>query len=143
MKKAFTLIELVLIIILIAILAKVGMGYTKTDYLQKDVEYFLLQIKKTKFKAMGAYKVGGHCLSLDEDEVVDGEANEANPYKFRSTITSDADKLCFDEFGRAYKNDINPSSYMKKPLDIELEYKSKSCTIKVYPLTGYGIISCD
>ncbi len=143
MKKAFTLVELIFVIVLIAILAKVGMSFVKVDYLQKDVEYLLLKIKKTKFKAMGSYRENGHCVKLDKDSIVDNEKKEANSYKFRSYISSNADEICFDEFGRPYENNLNASSYIKEVLDIRLSNKSKTCAIKVYPLTGYGIISCD
>lgn len=153
MKKAFTLIELIFIIVIIGIIAGVGFSMVSPQYNLRDGEFLLLKIKQAKFKAMNYEgQKDSTCITLTRTSLNNNEnSNPKNqhPYKFRSNVTSAVNNLCFDSLGRPHDGasyvgeNVRLDTLMHDILDINLVNNGKSCVIRVYPLTGYGIISCQ
>ncbi len=152
MKNAFSLIELIFVIALIAILSGIGFSYTKSDYLQKDGEFILLKIKQARFNAIGNDDDANDkaCITLTKSALEN--TTKQNPYslhvniRIKSPINFNSEKkLCFDNIGRPHNGNINPNlnSVIQGFTDIELSYLNNKCTIKVYPLSSYGIILCE
>lgn len=157
MKKAFTLIELIFVIVLIGILGGLGVSSLKVDYANKDGQFLLLKIKETRYKAIGYEgENNASCITLDKNATNTAEKNDPkvkNPYKMRSNISLSfsltKNKLCFDSFGRPHKGDaydangIKLNNLMKNFLTIDVTNGSDTCTIRVHPLSGYAIITCQ
>lgn len=154
MKKAFTLIEIIFVIAIIAILAGIGVSSMKIDHLHKDGEFVLIKIKQAHLNALG---FDGNnekgCIKLTKDAINDLQKTQKdqNPYIIKSNIkakTLQNDILCFDSQGRphngaSYQNNVLiTNNIIKGFTDIKLTYNKKNCTIRVYPLSGYGIILC-
>lgn len=157
MKRAFTLIELIFVIVIIGVLGGLGFSSLKTDYANKDGQFLLLKIKEARYKAIG-YE--GHksesCITLDKNTTNTAEKNNPkvkNPYKIRSNISlslpSANNKLCFDSFGRPHDGDaydingIKLNNFIKNFIKINVTNGGDTCTIGVYPLSGYAIITCQ
>ncbi len=152
MKNAFSLIELIFAIALIAIISGIGFTYTKGNYLQRDGEFILLKIKQARFNAIGNDDETNDkaCVTLTKSAFENSA--EQNPYllhvniKIKSPTNFNSEKkLCFDSLGRPYNGNINSnlSNVIKNFVDVELSYLKNKCTIRVHPLSGYGIILCN
>ena len=142
--KAFTLIELIFVIIIIGIISGVGFSMQKSDYAYRDGEYLLLKLKEARYKAMGFEgKLDEGCIELNANSIQTNELNEVEAYKFRSSIDSNMTDICFDYLGRPhFEDNVDLDTLLQNKKDIILSYNEKSCTVMVYPLSGYGIIAC-
>jgi len=137
MRKAFTLIELIFVIIIIGTLTGVGLNSFKTNYLINDVNFVVGKIRATQYQGIGYSKaefgttdklssdIG--CITLDEDSLNDKD------FKIHATLGGDlaGKKLCFDEKGRPTLNEDS----------LDIIYRGKTVTLKVQALTGYVIIT--
>lgn len=156
MKKAFTLIELILVIVIIAILGGIGFSSMKSDYANKDGNFLLLKIKEARYKAIGFESRkpdGSSCVVVTRAAINTLEANATSPYKIRSNIEVTPaltnDRLCFDSFGKPYNgnaydgaNNMALTNLLHQNLTIKLTQGNDSCFIRVYSLSGYAIITC-
>lgn len=161
MKKAFTLTELIFVMIVIGILVGVGFSSLNPNYLSRDSEFVLIKIKQARYNAIGNdnHEETNNCIQITKKDINDKEISDKSqtPYKLHvdiqiispNSFNSD-NKLCFDSLGRPYNGDSYTSTgnlkldkLIKNFLDIKLTYNSKNCTIRVYPYGGYGIILCE
>jgi len=133
MRKAFTLIELIFVIVIIGIITGVGVNSFKTHYLINDVNFIVGKIRATQYQGIGYSKVqfgtttelnsSIGCITLDKDSL-----NDTN-YKIHSTLVGNlkGETLCFDEKGSPSLSEDN----------LSIEYKNKTVTLKIQPITGY------
>lgn len=143
--RAFTLLELVFVIVIISILSAVGAYYMKPNYLRNDTNFVLMKIKDVKYKAIGYSKelpgLGDINYSVGCIDINDLNDTENSHYKFHSTISvsPSMNTLCFDQYGRLHKdnNTSSLSSILNKNVIITLTYNSKNSTIKIYPISGF------
>ena len=60
MKNAYTLVELIFVIVIIGVLAGVASTSFKSDYLRADMNYIAAKIKEAQYKGIGfEHKVFG------------------------------------------------------------------------------------
>ena len=151
MKRAFSLVELIFVMVIMAILAGIGMSNFKINSLTNDADFVLTKIKQTRFEAIGYDKSNFNgsyisnsvgCIKLDSSDL------SFKNYEIKSLIDSNISTLCFDYLGRPHNgsqdnNKTTIDSLLHSPLQINLTYNQKSKKITVLPISGYSFISCN
>lgn len=146
-KKAFTTIELIFVIVIIAIISSVGVGFIPNYDLLNDTNYILMQIKQKQNRALSYdttwQNAVDYNLTCVEFTTPSLEALDAKKtYKIRSEINPNK-ILCFDFLGRPYEyNDSSPREVqlLLTNFEINVSKSSKTKTISVYPMSGYAKI---
>jgi len=153
-KKAFTLIELVFVIVIIGIITGVGLNSFKTNYLLNDTNFIALKIKNAQFSGIGYSHLdfGGGVSSTDRTGCIEInktslEENATNPhkvnYKLHVTLNPTDTTICFDSKGRPhdgnFTDDFNANLLSSQKI-ITLEYRGKERNITIQPITGYVIV---
>lgn len=148
--KAFTLTELIFVIIIIAILNMTGLYYMKPHYLMNDTNFVMMKIKNTKYQAVGYsknlqglgninYSIG--CISMSKLDDTTG-----TNYKFHSKLSSvspsTVNTLCFDQYGRIHNGSLDGnqsrlSSLLDRNVTITITHSGDSSRIIIYPFSGY------
>jgi prepilin-type N-terminal cleavage/methylation domain-containing protein len=151
-KEAFSLLELIFVLVIIGVLSGVGLYSFKPHYLRDDTNFVLLKLQDTKYKALSYDKslndgdINGSigCIDLQKLNDVYDKKTKSNNYKFHSTITppSDLNILCFDTYGRIYngENDDNATtleSLIYNNVIITLDYGNEEKNITIMTHTGY------
>ena len=144
--KAFSLIELILVIVIMGTLTFSAFEFIPDNTLISDKEMLKLKIMQKKSNALGYKKIGFDdyiCVTFDKDYLnsEDNSSNEKVHYTFKSNISVyglSGNILCFDNFGRIYENevDVNLQNLINKVITIKLTYKNNEKNITIYPLMG-------
>ncbi len=151
-KKAFTLLELVFVIVIIGIMAGIGSSAFRANYLLDDTNFITAKIKEAQFKGIG-YEHNGFgvedntpdftngCIrieqnSLEENATSSGELN----YKLHVSLTPSDTTICFDSKGRPHQNDFTQATLLNNQTTITLNYATQHKTITIEPITGYLLI---
>ncbi|MBN2781832.1 MAG: type II secretion system protein [Campylobacterales bacterium] len=133
MKKGFTLLELIFVIVLLGVLASVGGSFFKPNYIIDDANFIISKIKETQFEAIGFDKQtfdGGEisssvgCITLLKNVLKDDNYNIKSDF---GGVLS-AEIVCFDAKG-------SPNFDTKKSLI--LTHSTDSKTIIIEPKSGY------
>lgn len=144
-RNAFSLIELIFVIVLLGVLSGIGFYMSKPDHARQDAQFTLLKLKEARYRAIGydALSAAG-CVTLTQPAL---SSNETPRHEIKSLISlSDptATILCFDGLGRPHNgNNITLSSLLPNNLTITFTSGDKNATIRVYSGTGYAIIPCN
>ncbi len=138
--KAFSLIELIFVIVIMGILTFTGLRFIPDETLTVDTQMLKQLILAKKSNALG-YKYTGDsnytCITLDKDSL----NNEYN-YTFKSDISvnglENGNEVCFDYLGRPYdgKVDYNLTNLLHNDINMILKYRNKEKNITLYPITG-------
>jgi prepilin-type N-terminal cleavage/methylation domain-containing protein len=144
--RAFTLIELIFVLVIIGIMAFVGMEFIPNETYISDAQMLKKLILTKKTNALG-YKVYGEnndtCLRLNKDYINSEENLSQVKYKFKSDINvsglENGDLICFDYKGRPYDGvvEMNLSHLLEKNVTITLKYHTKEINLTLYPISGY------
>ncbi len=150
MKKAFTLVELITALIIVGILSSIAFYSIKPDYLKNDTNYVFMKLENARYSAIGYDKrvsslgdlnsaIG--CVDFNKLSEIDDKTKSKN-YVFNSTLNYTLDILCFDSAGRLYDGSIDNNmttldSLIQSNVIININYKDKNSTIKIYPFSGY------
>ncbi len=152
MKRAVTLLELVLVLVLIGILSAIGIYSYHPNYLTQDSHFVLMQLLKTKYQGINydkRYKfmstdlntsIG--CIDLNDEEW-NKTANRLH-YKLHSTIhnISGHGVLCFDRYGRAvFDDNLTKNPETTKRDILQLTYRGNELNLSILPVSGYVIIN--
>ena len=152
-KMAFTMVELVFIIVLMGILTKIASSYMPDNRLLSDTHYISMKIKEQQKNAIGydtfhfgsnqCWSIPTHyshdfnltCIESTKEYFENLDRDKS--YKF--TLTFDENMtICFDSLGRPYGS--NPGQLFVSNADINVTYNNKRNTISVLPYSGYVII---
>lgn len=141
-RYAFSLIELIFVIVLMGVLTGIGFYYSRPDYARQDAQYTLLKLKEARYRGIGFEgNLPEGCVTLTAAALSSGDAPS---HQIRSTITTPLQTICFDTLGRPHNgNDITLTSLRTVDTNISFAYGGKSITIILYPRTGYAIIPCS
>ncbi len=152
MKKAFSMVELIFIIVLLGILAKVGVSFIPDNRLLNDTHLITLKIKEAQKNAIGfdAFKFGDTkvwdinrsdfnktCISCSKGFFEKLDANTTLSFQ---SITCSTSVFCFDSFGRPYELNGTSEQLSQRPIELNITYHQKINTISVLPMSGYAII---
>lgn len=149
-KSAFTIIELVFVIILIGILTSVGFSFLQDNRLLNDTDFLVMKIKEKQRNAIGNDITGFDvpwsvennttCMDFNMAILEQEDRNSPNPYQFTSDISvinSTNSTVCFDEFGRPYQS----GQLLMNKIDVNISHNHNEYkTISVQPMSGYVII---
>lgn len=146
MRYAFSLIELIFVIVLIGVLTGIGFYMSRPDYARQDAQYTLLKLKEARYRAIGydALNTTG-CVTLTPTAL--SSSDEAPRHDIKSTMTitpNTVSTVCFDALGRPHDgNSIALGTLMQTEVTILFQNSDKNSTIRVFPQTGYAIIPCN
>ncbi len=139
------MLEIIFIILLMGILAKVGSSFIPNNKLLNDMNYVSMKIKEAQKNAIGYdFFAWGNAMFWDTNrsdfnrscitcnktffESLDHNFT-LNATHVEGSITS----FCFDAMGRPYVQ----GKLLVVPVDINISYQTKSVTISIMPLSGY------
>ncbi|MFZ5375587.1 MAG: prepilin-type N-terminal cleavage/methylation domain-containing protein [Campylobacterota bacterium] len=146
MKKAFSLLEFLFVIVLIGIVSGIGFYTYRSNNAYEDAQYALLRLKEARYRAIGYDAVQPQgCVTLTEAGL---EENTTSAHDVRSTITHTGrdDTVCFDALGRPHDMgySIALESLTHSPIDITFhnadEARESDVLIRLFPQSGYAII---
>lgn len=134
MKKAFTLLELIFVIVLIGVLSGIAFYMNRPNYAQQDTQYVLLKLKEARYRAIGYDGLQAeNCVDLNETAV-----------DIKSNISPKNKMICFDGLGRPHDgNSTALSTLLPSDMNITFTKNTHSSTILLYKQSGYAIIKCN
>jgi len=147
MRKAFTLLELLFVMVIFGVLATIAVTSFKPHHLRSDADFILLKIMEARYQGLAYDKSGLSqpdgvgCIDLRPHSLQELAAKAH--YRIKSAITNSFDLLCFDHYGRPHKDDnlTTKSSVITSTQTIlQLRYKDKNASLILYPKSGYVII---
>lgn len=154
MKRAYTLIELIFVIVVIGILAGVASTSFKSDYLSVDRNFVLAKIKQAQYLGIG-YEHRNFDGTFDSDmkgcieltkTALEDKASEGNvAYKLHVDVNTNGlnnDILCFDAKGRPIDGDFATGTLLATKQEITLTYNGTK-RIFILPKSGFAIIECN
>lgn len=146
MKHAFSMIELIFIIIVLGILATAMKMNMPDNRLLLDVNFITQKIKEKQIYALSYdnfnyadnnFTDDKTCILINKNFINGLEKNvsKSNSYQIRSeiTINSDNEKICFDNLGRPY-NKLN--YFVEMPIELNITYKDRTKIINIMPFSG-------
>ena len=149
-RTAFTLIELIFVILLAGILAMAVTSLTRPDRLLNDTKFVLAKVMKTRYEAIGydhrnfdgTFEAGDMgCLTLHRSSL-EGNLSQAGAYRLRQSTQISVEGLggntiCFDSLGRPHNGDFSLPSLLHREVDITIGDGKNRHMITIYPVSGY------
>ncbi|MFA5216463.1 type II secretion system protein [Sulfuricurvum sp.] len=151
MRHAFSLLELIFVIVLIGIISGIGFYMSRPDYARQDAQYTLLKLKEARYRAIGyqspnGFGVDGGCVTLTA--IALSNSDESPRHEIKATISpintlTPEQNICFDALGRPHDgNSTSLLTLLPTDLNITFVYGDKNSTVRLYCGTGYAIIPC-
>lgn len=145
MRKAFSMIELIFIIVILGVLATAMKMNMPDNRLLTDTNFITQQIKAKQIYALSydnfnyttqAFIDDKTCVYINKDALNLDEKNstKSNPYQISSKtiITPNDLNICFDNFGRPY----NVNNFINMSILFNIAYKDRNKTINIMPFSG-------
>ena len=147
--RGFTLLELILVLVIMGILTFLGFRFLPKDRALADSEVLEELILQKRSNALGFraninnnLEMKKVCINLDKSSLNKEENSSRVKYLFRSDIKafyennkSLVKKICFDEFGRVYEDNLTLDKLAKDDIIINLKYK-KEINLTIYKFSG-------
>lgn len=153
MRDAFSLIELIFVIVIIGILAGVASTTFRVNYLREDAQAVVIKIRQAQYKGLGYthgtfseatiaadYEHG--CIRLEKNAMEEKAAEGQNAHRLH-VDAFDEGTLCFDEYGRPYETDLSPSNHITSIKVLTLSLNGQNQDIIIYPKSGFATVKCE
>lgn len=145
-RPAFSLLELIFVLVIMGVLAGVGFYLTRPDATRADAQFALLKLKEARYRALGydALTPQG-CVELSVTSLESGPSPKHDITSSLLPISAmSSQTLCFDAMGRPHDgNSTELSTLIRSPLELTFVKGDQNTTITLYPQTGYAIITCS
>ena len=144
--KGFTMIELIFVIVLMGLLTFVGLSFIPDNTLSDNTKALknLINMKITNALSYEANMSDENdkkrvCITFNTDSLNSEENASKIKYFFKADISSDVDTVCFDKFGRPFKDSVDDrdNNLLNENIKIILKYKNDEQDILIHKLTGY------
>lgn len=155
MRRAFSMIELIFVIIIIGIIAAAAKMAMPDTRLYSDTDFILQQLQQTRMHALlvdhevlgkESWRTGDYndtCIGLDKNSLNNLAKKSKDPKKYRlsrlTAISASVPKVCFDRLGRPYQEDYRLNNFLKMPIELNITYKAKRKALLIMPYSG-GVI---
>ncbi len=162
MKRAFTIVELIFVIVVIGILAASAMINMPDNRLYTDSDFIVQKIKQIRSNALNIdhskpgsdswrsedyltnYETNSTCVVLTKDYFKTLEKNSKSNRKYHlsplTTISPSGQKICFDNLGRAFSDDYQLNKILKEPIVFDINYKQETKEVAIMPYSGATIV---
>ncbi len=148
MKGAFTLLELIFVLIIIGVLSVAALYSYHPQHLLEDVDFVQMRLLRAKYQGIQYDKrhptpdinasVG--CVDLQKEAWL--KLAKKKHYTLHADIATSYKTLCFDSFGRPHLEDnLTLNAPIAEPKELLLlRYRSKEVRFILLPQSGYVII---
>jgi prepilin-type N-terminal cleavage/methylation domain-containing protein len=150
-RNAFSLIELIFVIVLIGVISGIGFYMSRPDYTRQDAQYTLLKLKEARYRAIGFQTSNGSCSDAGwiefktDDIIANNSSDNLSEHKIKSNISL-TKTICFDSLGRPHDGNRSDFTAPLLPNDLIITFSSNNTqetNITLYSGTGYAIIPCN
>ena len=154
MKKAFSMIELIMVIVVVGVIYGAAVMSMPDGKFYSDVNFITQKIKEKQLQAIGYDTFdfssrGGWddlvCINIVKDTMNLNErnSNAQKKYQIDSQTTIDVttgwEKICFDRLGRPYKDDFQLNNLLKMSIELNITNKDRTKQLLIMPVSGYII----
>ncbi len=154
MKKAFTMIEIIIVILVIGIIYVMAKMSMPDGKFYSDVNFITQKIKQKQLYAIGYDSFDFNngrdsafndlvCIDIDIATINDNENSSSSQKKYQIdpqtiiSINSGDQKICFDFLGRVYKNNLQLNNLVKVPIEFNITNKNRTKELLIMPISGY------
>jgi|GEM_PF-672815 prepilin-type N-terminal cleavage/methylation domain-containing protein len=149
-RDAFTLIELIFVLLLVGLLAAASRALYKPARGLHDARYVTLRLQRARYEAIGydhrlfggsTQSAGPGCVTLTRSGL-EGDLSRAGAYRLdgSTTVTVSGltgNTLCFDAKGRPHDGDFSLASLLHGTVDISVVNRGERYRVRVFPASGY------
>ena len=152
--KAFTLIELIFVIIILALLSAVAVYYIPDNTLYENTKVLKEKILDKRSNAINFISNENNliCIEFDINKLNEDENNSRVKFKFSKRLTINTygcdnkanisfennKTICFDRFGRPFVGEVDDKlkNLCNNNAIISISYKNKEKNVTIYPISG-------
>ncbi len=150
--KAFTLIELIFVILILALMSAVAVYYIPDNTLFKNAEMLKEKVLSKRSNAINFFADNNEnnttCIEFDINKLNEDESSSRVPFYFSKRIKISVSgcnsgfennkTICFDGFGRPFEGEVDDKlqNLCHNNAIISLDYKNKEINLTIYSITG-------
>jgi len=147
--KAFTLIEMIFVIILVGLISISAINAIPDNTLMNNTQFIYNKILEKKANALSFMAKMDNkdenrsvCITFDEEWLKNDENFSRVKFDLsnRVQISSNFKTICFDYLGRPYNGDVNLTNFdniLHQNVDINVTYNAKHKEITIHPISGF------
>ncbi len=148
--RAFTLLELIFVIVIIGILVKVGMASIRTDYLLSDANYIAMKLETARYRGIGYDHRWGKdedlseaCVTLTESGLGERAEQGSVHYAIHVSLSGElaGQTVCFDRLGQAHDDgNFTSEPIAEQKVLILRDQRGQERQVILLPQSGFVII---